>query len=87
MSGLMNLLSEIKMNMLSEIDCSKCNPKLPKLGQRYKRGNQSYTCVELKLIGGDNYYFNMLRDGADFSRQYNLEDFKFFEELHNNPKS
>ena len=62
-------------------------PKIPKLGQRYKRDNQIYTCVELKLIGADNYYFNMLRDGADFIREYGLEDFRFFEELNNNPKS
>jgi len=54
--------------------------KLPVVGKRYKRESQEYKCVGLNLYG-TNFYFKMLRDKADLSKEYNLCDFYQFEEL------
>lgn len=54
--------------------------RLPVVGNRYKREGQEYKCVGLNLYG-TNFYFKMLRDKADLSKEYNLYDFYQFEEL------
>ena len=47
--------------------------KLPKITNRYIFENKKYTCVGV--------YFEMFRNGADFAKRYELEDFDKFKEI------